>query len=179
MSNPTVDLWATDEVHFQQHGSRCRMWVPPETKDPVLRHHPSRHSVGYYGAVRLRDGRFCFRRESEQFNSETFFAFMKMFRRLSVRSGRRVVVITDNAKYHHARLHRPWRDQNVARFVLDYLPPYSPELNPIERVWKLTRRQCLHNRYFAQLEEVIEAVESEFATWKRGNETLRRLCAIT
>ena len=179
MRDPSVDLWATDEVHFQQHGSRCRMWVPPETKDPVLRHHPSRHSVGYYGAVRLRDGRFCFRRESEQFNGETFFTFMKMFRRLSVRAGRRVVVITDNAKYHHARLHRPWRDQNVARFVLDYLPPYSPELNPIERVWKLTRRQCLHNRYFAQLDEVIEAVESEFATWKRGNETLRRLCAIT
>ncbi len=113
MSDPTVDLWATDEVHFQQHGSRCRMWVPPESKDPVLQHHPSRHSVGYYGAVRLRDGRFCFRRESEQFNGETFFTFMKMFRRLSVRSGRRVVVITDNAKYHHARLHRSWRDKNV------------------------------------------------------------------
>ena len=34
MGNDEVDLWATDEVHFQQHGSRCRMWVPPETKDP-------------------------------------------------------------------------------------------------------------------------------------------------
>jgi hypothetical protein len=41
-----------DEVHFQQHGSRCRMWVPPETKDPVLLHHPTRQSVGYFGAVR-------------------------------------------------------------------------------------------------------------------------------
>jgi len=30
-----VDLWATDEVHFQQHGSRCQTWIPPETKDPV------------------------------------------------------------------------------------------------------------------------------------------------
>jgi len=35
-----------DEVHFQQHGSRCRMWVPPETKDPVLLHQPTRKSVG-------------------------------------------------------------------------------------------------------------------------------------
>ena len=179
MRDPTVDLWATDEVHFQQHGSRCRMWVPPETKDPVLLHHPSRHSVGYFGALRLRDGRFCFRRESETFNAETFFAFMKAFRRLSVRTGRRVVVITDNARYHHARLHKPWRAKHADRFVLDYLPPYSPELNPIERVWKLTRRQCLHNRYFSVLDEVIDAVESEFATWTRGNETLRRLCAIT
>ena len=29
MADPAVDLWASDEVHFQQHGSRCRMWVPP------------------------------------------------------------------------------------------------------------------------------------------------------
>ena len=48
-----------DEVHFQQHGSRCRMWVPPETKDPVLLHQPTRKSVGYYGAVRLRDGQLA------------------------------------------------------------------------------------------------------------------------
>jgi hypothetical protein len=32
------------------------MWVQPELKDPVLRHHPTRKSVGYFGAVRLRDG---------------------------------------------------------------------------------------------------------------------------
>jgi len=37
-----VDLWALDEVHFQQYGSRCRMWVPPEIKDPVLFHEPTR-----------------------------------------------------------------------------------------------------------------------------------------
>ncbi len=64
-------------------------------------------------------------------------------------------------------------------FELDYLPPYSPELNPIERVWKLTRRRCLHNRYFATLEEVIAAVEAEFATWGPPNDTLRQLCAIS
>ena len=65
MSDDRVDLWATDEVHFQQHGSRCRMWIPPDVKDPVLLHAPTRKSVGYFGAVRLRDGRFVFRREPE------------------------------------------------------------------------------------------------------------------
>ena len=65
MRDESVDLWATDEVHFQQHGSRCRMWVAPEIKDPVLLHAPTRRSVGYFGAVRLRDGRFLFRREEE------------------------------------------------------------------------------------------------------------------
>lgn len=55
-----MDLSATDEVHFQRHGSRCQMWIPPETKDPILLHAPARRCVGCFGAVRLRDGSFCF-----------------------------------------------------------------------------------------------------------------------
>jgi len=154
------------------------MWVPPETKDPVLLHHPTRRSVGYFGAVRLRDGKFWFHRETDKFNAATFFTFMRGLRRAAIRTGRRVVVITDNAKYHHARLHQNWREQHQADFALEYLPPYSPELNPIERVWKLTRRRCLHNRYFPTLQEVVDAVETLFAGWASRNETLRRLCAI-
>src|SRR6202162_2844647 len=87
---PDVDLWALDEVHFQQHGSRCRMWVPPEIKDPVLLHAPTRKSVGYFGAVRLRDGRFVFRQERDKFNGATFLVFLRELRRTSIRSGRRV-----------------------------------------------------------------------------------------
>ena len=123
MADDAVDLWATDEVHFQQHGSRCQMWVPPEIKDPVLLHYPTRRSVGYFGAVRLRDGKFVFCRETDKFNAATFWNFMRMFRRNSIRGGRRVVVITDNAKYHHARLHKQWREQYAEGFALDYLPP--------------------------------------------------------
>jgi len=179
MADASVDLWAIDEVHFQQHGSRCRMWIPPETKDPVLLHAPTRRSVGYFGAVRLRDGKFHFQRESGKFNGMTFFAFLKSLYSNSRRAGRRVVVISDNAKYHHALLHKPWREKRADQFALDFLPPYSPELNPIERVWKLTRRRSLHNRYFSELEEVIAAVEQQFAQWTKRNDTLRRLCAIT
>jgi transposase len=144
----------------------------------VLLHHPTR-SVGYFAAVRLRDGKFRFSQETGKFNAVTFFVFLKRLRRTSIRAGRRVVVITDNAKCHHARLQKEWRDNHTEDFALEYLPPYSPELNPIERVWKLTRRLCIHNRYFPELEEVITTVETQFGHWARGNETLRRLCAIT
>ena len=75
--NPKIDLWATDEVHFQQHGSRCRMWVAPEDSDPIVLHEPTRKSVGYFGAVRLRDGKFIYRREEDKFNAESFLAFLK------------------------------------------------------------------------------------------------------
>jgi hypothetical protein len=94
----SVDLWATDEVHFQQHGSRCRMWTPPEIKDPVLLHAPTRKSVGYFGAVRLRDGRFVFRLETGKFNGPSFLQFLQQLRSASRATRRRVVVITDNAR---------------------------------------------------------------------------------
>ncbi len=167
-----------DEVHFQQYGSRCRMWVPPETKDPVLRHHPTRRNVGYFGAVRLRDGKLIYRRETHRFNAESCFDFLKQLKRISSRSGRRVIVIADNVRYHHAALHKQWRELVKPEFQLEFLPPYSPDLNPIERVWKLTRRLATHNRYFSTLEEVIISVELIFDQWRSGNNTLRRLCAI-
>lgn len=168
-----------DEVHFQQYGSRCRMWVPPDLTDPVLKHYPGRKSVGYFGAVRLCDGRFVYRRESDSFNAQTCWDFFKQLERTSTRRGNRVVVISDNARYHHAKLHRDWRDACDARFALDFLPPYSPDLNPIERVWKLVRRLRLHNRYFGTLEEIADSVEDLFGQWARRNDTLRRLCAIS
>jgi transposase len=90
-----------------------------------------------------------------------------------------VIVISDNANYHRARLHLSWRQHYAPGFALDFLPPYSPQLNPIERVWKLTRRLCLHNRYSGFLEGVIHVVELQFGKWTIPNETLRRLCAIT
>ena len=179
MNAGDVDLWALDEVHFQQYGSRCRMWVPPEIADPVLLHHPTRRSVGYFGAVRLRDGKLVFRRETERFNAQTFFEFLLTLKRVVKRGRRPAYVILDNAKYHHAIFHKEWREDNVKTLRLDFLPPYSPELNPIERVWKLTRRLCLHNRYFESLSLVSDRVESQFLQWAIRNDTLRRLCAIT
>ena len=155
------------------------MGVPPEDVDPVLWHHPTRKRVGYFGVVRLRDGKFAFQREEKRFNAVTFHTFLKYLRKVSSRSGRGVVLIIDNARHHHARLHLDWRREQEPHFRLNFLPPYSPDLNPVERLWKLTRRLCLHNRYFPTLENVVESVESRFRKWTLGSEAIRRLCAIT
>src|ERR1700751_3026983 len=105
-AEPDVDLWALDEVHFQQHGSRCRMWVPPEVKEPVLLHAPTRKSIGYFGAVRLRDGKFIYAREEEKFNAQSRWQDRKQLHLKSLRSAKRVGGILANAKYHHARPHK-------------------------------------------------------------------------
>jgi transposase len=154
------------------------MWVPPECKHPVVLQHPTRKSVGYFGALRLSDGKFVCHREQEVFNAETFWSFIKKLRQITSHTGRQVLVLTDNARYHHATLHATWREKCSSKFSLLFLPPYSPELNPIERVWKLTRRLAIHNRYFERLDQVVEAVESVFSEWRYPNRTLKKLCAI-
>ena len=154
------------------------MWVPWEEDDPVLWHYPGRQSVGYFGAVRLRDGKACFRQEPGMFDGATFWNFLCQLESASREAGRRVVVITDNAKYHHAKLHVAWRELHQAQFGLDFLPPYSPELNPIERVWKRTRRNCLHNVYFPTLAQVVAEVEKQFAKWSEPNAELTSLCRL-
>lgn len=141
-------------------------------------HYPGRKSVGYFGAVRLRDGKGLFRREAGMFDGATFWDFLRQLEIASRVEGRRIIVITDNAKYHHAKLHAQWRQDQEGHFDLDFLPPYSPELNPIERVWKRTRRNCLHNVYFPKLTLLQERVEIQFAKWSDANIELETLCRI-
>ena len=83
--------------------------VPPEDKDPIVYHHPTRKSVGYFGAVRLRDGILLYRRETGQFNGESFWNFLKVLQQTSLVAGRRVLVISDNAQYYRSGLHLEWR----------------------------------------------------------------------
>jgi transposase len=152
------------------------MWVPPEEADPILLHAPTRKNVALFGAVRPADGCLVVQ-PSYPFNTDTFRSFLKTLLRHH-RRGRRMTVILDNAKYHHARALRPWLDQHRDSLCLDYLPAYSPDLNPQERVWKLTRRLVTHNRYFPQLQELLDTVLNHFAAWAKPNQTLRKLCAI-
>lgn len=153
------------------------MWVPPEDLDPVVLHAPTRKSIGTFGAVRVDDGRFVTQKEST-FDAMTFLSFLKQL----VRHHRRdklMLVILDNARWHHARLIEPWLKDHRSVLRLDFLPPYSPNLNVVERVWKLTRTLCTHNRYFPTLEELIDVVFHQFDSWHKPNDVLRRLCAIT
>ncbi len=153
------------------------MWVPPDVRDPVCVHAPTRKSISYFGAVRVRDGKLCTLPPSGHFDAQTCWSFLRRLRRISARSGRRVVVISDNARYHHAKLHAAWRLAQQPAFTLLFLPPYSPQLNPIERVWKLLRRLWLHNRYFPSLSELTLIVNAQFKIWSHPNPVLRRLCS--
>ena len=146
------------------------MWVPPEIKDPVLFHAPTRKSVACFGAVSLVSGKFV-RSMRERFDALTFEAFLKKLLRHRTR-GKRMMIVLDNARYHHAILLAPLLKKYRAILTLLFLPPYSPQLAPIERVWKLTRRMATHNRFFATLSEVLVAVNICFDRWRKTNPVL-------
>lgn len=152
------------------------MWIPPENIDPVLYHAPTRKSVGVFGAVCPADGRLV-TRQAKTFNAITFQEFLAVLLR-HARPNRKIILVVDNARYHHARVLHRWLHRHRRRLQLDFLPPYSPDLNPIERIWKLTRRLCTHNRYFPTLEDLVGAVLERFQLWRKPNSTLHQLCAI-
>lgn len=152
------------------------MWIPPESIDPVVLHAPTRKGFGVFGAVRADDGRLVTSME-KKFNAMTFQSFLIKLSRHR-RRDRLMLVVLDNARWHHAKILKPWLEKHRKVIALDFLPPYSPELNSIERVWKLTRRLCCHNRYFPSLDELIETVCDKFASWYKPNDTLRCSCAI-
>jgi transposase len=172
-----IDLWSLDECHFQQHGSRIRMWVPPEDIDPIQLLAPTRKSIALFGAVNIRKGRLLTQFE-KKFNAMTFQDFLEKLLKHGGSRGRLIVIILDNARYHHATLLKPFLKKYRKRLRLEFLPPYSPELNPIERVWKLTRRLCTHNEYFPNLTALQEAVSGRLSMWENPNEVLRKLCCI-
>jgi len=152
------------------------MWVPPELKDPVLLHAPTRKSVACFGAVNPKSGALLIQR-SAWFDAQSFEAFLKLLLRRRAK-GKRMVVILDNATYHHATNLAPLLKKYRRVLTLLYLPPYSPQFNPIERVWKLARRLATHNRYFATLDELVSAVSDQFERWRSPNAVLRKLCCI-
>lgn len=152
------------------------MWVPPEVKDPVLIHAPTRKSIACFGAVSLETGKFAYNL-CDTFDAKTFESFLKVLLRRRTR-GKRMVIALDNARYHHAKLLAPFLQKHLKVLTLLFLPPYSPQLAPIERVWKLTRRLATHNRYFETLGDVLVAVQQCFTRWLKPNSTLKRLCGI-
>lgn len=109
------------------------MWVPPEETDPILLHEPTRRSIALFGAVNLHGGQmhalFC-----EPFNGDTFVVFLETLQRRR-RKGGRMVVISDNAAYHKSPPVQGFLAEHHPNLQLLYLPPYSPDLNPIEQVF--------------------------------------------
>lgn len=172
MTDPSIEVWAEDEVHFQRASSLIRTWAP-KGKQPRVLSASTRQKIAFYGAVSLKTGKLL-TQPVPTFNTETFHQFLCF---LLKRTRGPILLILDNVSYHRARDLKPFFSQYHSRLQRAFLPAYSPELNPIERVWRITRRKVTHNCYFPSIQDLNEVLANQFAQWKHPNHALRVLCA--
>jgi len=86
-------------------------------------------------------------------NSQSLIESLKIVRKTN--KNKRIILICDNAKIHHARITKAFLDDENIVFV--HLPPYSPDLNPIEFGWKDVKKGL--SRYLI-FDEMIEKAET-------------------
>jgi transposase len=81
---------------------------------------------------------------------------------------RKLFIILDNGPWHRLdEAGREWLARNRHRIELHRLPPYSPEFNPTEGVWKTTRRRTTHNRFYPTVDARNMALANTFAAFRR------------
>ncbi|MDR1198265.1 MAG: transposase, partial [Prevotellaceae bacterium] len=65
---------------------------------------------------------------------------------------KKTIIYVDNVRLHHANILKPFPEVHP-ELEIRYLPAYSPDLNPVERVWWYMRKIITHNRYLQSLKE--------------------------
>ncbi|KAA6333909.1 hypothetical protein EZS27_017736 [termite gut metagenome] len=91
----------------------------------------------------------------EKGNTRPFFSFLLKVVRAC--EGKKVYMPLENVKFHHGKRLQPVLKRFEHRTELLFLPPYSPDLNPMERVWWLMRKRITHNRWLKTMEQRVLA----------------------
>lgn len=134
-----------DEVSFWLDGTLHQTWSRVGQQPRVDTWGGKRQTAHVFGAVSL-EAEFSYR-FAGVFNGSTFLRFLKQL--VARYRGRKIFLVIDNGPCHNLNAAgQEWLRANRSRLELHRLPPYSPELNPIEPVWKTTRKMTTHNRFY-------------------------------
>ena len=121
------------------------------------------------GGICLKNHRFIYK-QAEKIDADSIASFLVALRRCHPEKCV-IHIIWDNAGYH--------RDKSIRKFAkelaikLHYLPPYSPNLNPIERLWKLLHESIRYNKYYGKFSEFTDATLGFFKNIGRKKSILR------
>ena len=143
-----IDIWFQDESRVGQQGSISRVWHTRGQRPRLIRQQQFEYAY-IYGAI-------CpSRAESVGLalpvaNTEGMRLHLEEISKV-VPAGRHAVVVMDGAGWHQAHL-------NLENVSILKLPPYSPELNPVEQVWQWLKSRHLSNRCYSSYEQIIDAI---------------------
>lgn len=150
-----IQVWVQDEARFGQKGSLTRVWARRGSR-PRAPKQTQYESLYLTGAVCPATGAAA-AILTPTLNAGVFNLF---FAELvtQIPDGIHVILILDQAGYHVSRELRV-----PANVTLLYLPPYSPELNPMENLWHFLRSHHWSNRVFESYEVLLDAAT---AAWR-------------
>ena len=161
-----VEVWFQDEARIGQQGTLTRVWGERGSRPRAVRQ--TEYQWGYiFGAVNPQTGASS-ALVAPMVNTELMSAHLGM---IAEEAGEdvHVVLVLDVAGWHVSKALRV-----PSSMTLLFLPPYSPELMPMERVWRWMRQHDLSNRVYADATAVDAAVA---ASWNKL--TPDRLRSIT
>lgn len=152
-----------DEVSFWLDGTLHQTWARIGVQ-PRVDTFGMRKTAHVFGAVSLEEKPRFLYQFAPVFNGHTFLDFLKL---VVWRSRRKVFLVIDNAPCHNlGEEGKAWLVTNRHRIELARLPPYSPEFNPIEGVWKQTKKRTTHNTFYKTARERDAALTSTFETFR-------------
>ena len=94
-----------------------------------------------------------------KFTGEGYVAFLKQ---LLEHFSSPVILIEDGASYHRSKVVKRFQEDHQERLSVYPLPAFSPDYNPIEKLWKNTKRDATHLKYFKTFEALRESVVKAF-----------------
>lgn len=165
------ELIAIDEVGFQLQTNFKQIWFE-KGKKPKGAFFWSNKKLIVFGAQ--REGQKLFYEFHIAQNSMTFMSFLSgLFETLNPE--KKYVLILDNAAWHKTQVVQNYiaKQSNIK---VEFIPPYSPELNPIETNWKVTRNRVTKSQFFKTLEELQNALEEFWCEHKFMQNFIGYLC---
>ena len=162
-----------DEASLSNTATVSYAWSKKSEQPQVCQVQRKRERRTLFGCVCPASGDFV-SEVALRGNTTTFFRFL--FKVVKHFEGRKVYMILDNVRFHHSRRLKPILERYKHRIELIFLPPYSPDLNPVERVWWLMRKEVTHNRWVKSMEQRI----IDFDHWRENihSSTIKNICNL-
>jgi transposase len=139
------------EIH--RHPALTRMWAPVGEQPEVPAPGQNQKKV-VYGGVDYKTGKLTYTVADTKSGAE-FLAFLVVLVARYV--GRKILLVCDNGRFHTTKAVQQWLAEHHDQIEVFWLPPYSPSLNLIERLWGHIKRTILANVLFADLSELVAA----------------------
>lgn len=163
-----------DEASFPQWGTLNYTWAR-RAHQPTLPTSGQRKGYKVLGLLDYFTGRFFYQTTSARLNSATYEAFLTA---VLAQTTRPIILIQDGARYHTSAAMKAFFAQHAARLTVVQLPSYSPDFNPIERLWKRIKQEETHLVYFPTYEALTAKVDSALLHFAQRSAQVLELFAL-